>query len=133
MAWNNYYRPPYNPPKYRNRKVEYDGKRFDSAKEAQRYYELKLLERAGEISDLQTQVEFVLIPEQREPDIIGKRGGVKKGKSIELKCSYYADFVYTDNRTGEKVVEDTKGFRTTEYIIKRKLMLWVHGIRIKEI
>lgn len=133
MAWNNFYQQQYKVQKYRNRIVEYDGKKFDSAKECQRYYELKLLEKAGEISDLQTQVEFVLIPEQREPDIIGKRGGIKKGKTIEYKCSYFADFVYTDNRTGEKVVEDTKGYRTKEYVIKRKLMLKEFGIKIKEL
>ena len=60
-----------------------------------------------------------------------KKGGVKKGKVIEQKCSYIADFVYTEN--GEKVVEDTKGFRTKDYIIKRKLMLYIHGIRIQEV
>jgi hypothetical protein len=101
-------------------------------KEANRYSHLILLQKAGEISDLQLQVPFVLVPAQHLPDTIGPRGGVKKGKCIEEAVLYYADFVYTDS-SGEKVVEDTKGVRTAAYVIKRKLMLSVHGIRIKEI
>ena len=115
---------------YHNKKVIYNGVTFDSKKEAQRYGELLLLEKAGAITGLQRQVKFILIPAQREANIIGKRG-VKPGKLIERECSYIADFVYQEN--GETVVEDTKGIRTKEYIIKRKLMLWMHGIRIKEV
>lgn len=118
--------------KYGNKKIIRDGMTFDSAKEYRRYCELKLLEKAGEITDLQMQVKFVLIPSQREADIIGVRGGTKKGKLIEKECSYYADFVYLD-KNGQRVVEDTKGMRTTDYIIKRKLMMYVHGIRIREL
>ena len=117
--------------KYGNKKVVQDGITFDSKREAKRYRELLLLEQAGEISDIQRQVKFVLIPEQREPDTVGSRGGIHKGKLIEREVSYIADFVYRKN--GALVVEDTKGFRTPDYIIKRKLMLWVHGIRIQEI
>lgn len=117
-------------PKYGNKKIVRDGMTFDSRKEYLRFHELSLLERAGKISDLKRQVEFELIPAFREPDTIGKRGGVKKGKTIEHKCSYVADFVYTEN--GETIVEDTKGMRTKDYIIKRKLMLYRYGIRIKE-
>ena len=117
--------------KYHSRKITRDGMTFDSLKEYRRFCELSLLEKAGEITDLQRQVEFVLIPAQREPDTIGKRGGIKRGKVIEQKCSYIADFVY--NEDGKPVVEDTKGFKTKDYIIKRKLMLCVHGVRIKEI
>lgn len=117
--------------KYHSRKVTRDGMTFDSIKEYRRYCELTLLEKAGKITDLKRQVEFELIPAQREPDTIGKRGGIKKGKTIEQKCSYIADFVYVEN--GIPIVEDTKGFRTPDYIIKRKLMLCVHGIRIKEV
>ena len=118
--------------KYNSQKVTVGGETFDSSKEYRRFSELKLLQRAGKISNLQRQVKFVLIPTQREPDVIGARGGVKPGKVIEKECAYIADFVYTNDK-GETVVEDTKGFRTTEYIIKRKLMLYVHGIRIQEI
>lgn len=117
--------------KYHSRKITRNGITFDSIKEYRRFCELSLLVKAGAITDLQRQVEFVLIPAQREPDSIGKRGGIIKGKTIEQKCSYVADFVYTEN--GKQVVEDTKGFRTPDYKIKRKLMLWVHGIRIKEV
>ncbi len=117
--------------KYHSRKVCVDGLTFDSRKEYRRFCELQILEKAGEISNLQRQVEYILIPEQREPDIKGPRGGIRRGKLIERKVAYIADFVYTDN-SGNTVVEDSKGMKTPEYIIKRKLMLWVHGIRIKE-
>lgn len=118
--------------KYGNKKITIGGETFDSSKEYRRFCELKLLQRAKKISDLQRQVEFVLIPTQREPDVIGPRGGVKPGKLLEKECTYYADFVYI-NEKGEKVVEDTKGLKTKDYIIKRKLMLYVHGIKIVEI
>lgn len=119
--------------KYHSKKVEADGIVFDSKKEAKRWLELSLFEKAGVISDLQRQVKYVLIPAQREPDTVGARGGIKKGKVIEKECAYIADFVYKDLTLNETVVEDTKGFKTKDYIIKRKLMLHVHGIRIKEI
>ena len=108
------------PTKYGNRKVNLNGEKFDSAKEARRYGELVLLERAGQISHLERQVKYELIPSQRVD-----------GKVVERACTYVADFVYMEN--GKKVVEDTKGFRTKDYIVKRKLMLYVHGIRIKEV
>ena len=117
--------------KYRNVKTTLDGISFDSRKEANRYAELRILEKAGLIQNLQMQVKYVLIPEQREPDTLGARGGVHKGRLIEKECAYIADFVYEED--GKTVVEDTKGFRTKDYIIKRKLMLKVHGLRIKEI
>ena len=99
-----------------------DGIEHLSQAEAKRWIQLKLLERAGEIKDLQRQVKYVLIPSQKE----GK-------KTIERECAYIADFVYTDLRTGQVVVEDTKGFKTKDYTIKRKLMLWVHKIKVKEV
>lgn len=107
--------------KYGAKKTTIDGKTFDSIKEANRYTSLLLLQRAGVISNLQTQVKYVLIPTQRDAE----------GKLLEKECSYKADFVY--NRDGQTIVEDTKGFKTPEYNIKRKLMLHVHGIRITEI
>lgn len=118
--------------KYRNRKMRIDGETFDSRKEGRRWRELRLLEAAGEISGLQRQVKYVLIPAQREQGTTGKKGGYKPGKLIERECAYVADFVY-QTPDGKTVVEDTKGMRTKEYIIKRKLMLFVHGIRIKEV
>ena len=119
--------------KYGNRKIQFDGQTFDSKKEMRHYTELLLLEKAGKIKDLQRQVKFQLIPAQREPDTIGPKGGHKPGKLIEREVSYVADFVYIDLQTGQKVVVDTKGFRTKEYTIKRKMMLYFHGIRIKEV
>ena len=117
--------------KYRSKKIEVDGMTFDSRKEYRRWCELSLLERAGKITQLERQAKFVLIPSQYEPCVVGKRGGVKRGKLIERECSYIADFAYM--QSGEYVVEDTKGFKTKDYIIKRKLMLFIHGIRVKEI
>lgn len=106
--------------KYYSRKVTVDGQVFDSKKEYKRWCELVLLQKAGQVTDLKRQVKYELIPSQK----VGKR-------VAERACTYVADFVYTEN--GETVVEDTKGFKTKDYIIKRKLMLWVHGIRIKEV
>lgn len=99
--------------------------------------ELELLQAAGEIEKLQRQVKFVLVPAQYELlDAVytkGKNKGQKKrGKLLEHEVAYYADFVYI-NANGEKIVEDTKGFSTKDYIIKRKLMLYVFGIRVHEI
>lgn len=126
--WGNYYKSR----KYGNSKITLDDITFDSKKEARRYLDLNLLLKAGEISDLQMQVKYVLIPPQREPDVTGPRGGVKPGKLIETECSYIADFVYKD-KDGKTIVEDTKGFKTKDYIIKRKLMLFMHGIKIHEV
>ena len=93
----------------------------------------KEMEKAGEIKDLRRQVKYILIPAQREPDTVGKRGGIKKGKLLEREVAYFADFVYINTGSGEEIVEDTKGIRTTEYILKRKMMLYFHHIRIHEI
>lgn len=106
--------------KYGNRKVIRDGIEFDSIKECQRYCELKLMQRAGVISDLRLQVSFELLPAQRID-----------GKVVERAVNYVADFVYKQD--GAQVVEDTKGIRTKDYIMKRKMMLFFHGIRIREV
>ncbi len=120
--------------KYNAQKIVHDGMEFDSNKEYRRWQELALLLKAGVISDLERQVKFTLIPTQREVDSVGPRGGIKKGKVIELECAYVADFVYRDS-DGMMVVEDVKSeaTRTPEYIIKRKLMLYIHHIHIREI
>lgn len=113
--------------KYGNRKTVVNGIRFDSRKEADRWQQLLLLERAGKLSDLQRQVKFELIPAQRI-----------NGKCVERAVSYIADFVYRDEH-GRMVVEDVKGYRDPQnagyakFVLKRKLMLWVHKIRVKEI
>ena len=130
MAWNNYRKGN----KYHNHKVKRDGESFDSKKEMRRYAELQIMQSAGMISGLQRQKKFVLIPAQREPDTVGKRGGRIKGKVIEREVVYYSDFFYY-TKEGDAVVEDVKSeaTKTPQYILKRKLMLNVHGIRIREV
>ena len=95
---------------------------YDSKKEYYRSEQLKLWLNAGLISELREQVTYTLIPSQINSEGITERA-----------VKYKADFVYIDNETGKTVVEDTKGVRTPEYIIKRKLMLQVFGITIKEL
>lgn len=121
--------------KYNNKKITVDGITFDSKKEARRYTELKLLERAGKITNLHRQTKWVLIPAQFETVArYGKNGQrIKSGrKCIERECAYIADFDYRDENF-KHIVEDTKGVRTKDYIIKRKLMLHKFGIKIKEV
>lgn len=96
--------------KYKNKNIVIDGIKFDSLKEAGRYNELQWLQKAGLIKDLQTQVTFELIPKQGD----------------ERAVKYKADFVYFDIENDLKVVEDTKGFKTKDYIIKRKLMKYLY-------
>ena len=125
--------------KYRSKKITRDGLTFDSLKEYRRFCDLSLLEKAGAITDLKRQVPFELIPAQYEEIPTGEfyKRGERKGQPkfkrvcIEQSIVYNADFVYIEN--GKTVVEDTKGVRTKDYIIKRKLMLFFHNIRIKEI
>lgn len=121
--------------KYHSKKITIDGITFDSKREYHRYCELRLLEKAGAISGLQRQVKFELLPAQYEPseELYAKgshKGEPKPGKLIENKVIYIADFVYQQD--GKMIVEDSKGYKTPEYKIKRKLMLYLHGIRIKE-
>ena len=122
--------------KYGNCKVQIDGIVFDSQREADRFRTLMLMQMAGVISDLKRQVKYVLIPAQYEVYARYGRNGkrIKDGRRcIERECSYVADFVYIDRYTGRTVVEDTKGVRTKDYLIKRKLMLEKHNIRIQEV
>lgn len=107
--------------KYGSRKVTTaTGQTFDSVREYRRFCELNLMQRAGVISDLKCQVKFELIPAQRVD-----------GRVVEKACSYLADFVY--KKDGQTVVEDAKGHKTEVYKIKKKLMLYVHDIRITEV
>ena len=112
--------------KFYNQKTKVKGRVFDSRKEARRYQELLILQQAGEIRDLECQVRFPLVPPQKYKDPVSGRWKAERG------VVYIADFVYT-TRGGERVVEDVKGVRTKEYIIKRKLMLWLDGIHIVEV
>lgn len=123
-----------------NKKVTVDGIEFDSKKEARRYCELQLLLQAGRIEELELQKEFELIPAQYETfPRYGKKGQrLQDGKRcIEKSCVYKADFAYRQD--GQLIVEDVKGYRDpasaayAKFVIKRKLLLWVHGIKINEI
>jgi len=107
--------------KYGNEKVADRGQTFDSKAEHRRFLFLESMQKAGEISDLRCQVEFELIPATPKP-----------GGGNERPTKYRADFTYRD-RSGSLVVEDVKGAVTPEFRIKRKLMLWRHGIEVKEI
>ena len=113
------------PSKYRAQKVSVCGMEFDSKKEAHRWFVLRGKEQAGEIQALRRQVEFVLIPAQK---IRGRKGG-------ERPISYIADFVY--ERDGKTVVEDVKGYKRggayAVFVMKRKLMLYIHGIVVSEV
>ena len=104
--------------KYGNRKTVVDGITFDSQKEASRYQELRMLERAGEITGLVRQQKIELIPKTK----------------LYRACYYVCDFIYYDKRENKTIYEDVKGgsFRTKEYLLKRKLLYWRHGIEIKE-
>lgn len=106
--------------KYKSKKVISEYGTFDSKKEYKRYLELNLLESAGVITNLKRQVRFQLLPSQK-----------CNGKVIERPVYYIADFVYSQGE--ETIVEDTKGFKTPDYILKRKLMLYLLGIRVKEL
>ena len=105
--------------KYNNTKITVDGIKFDSKREATRYSELKLLERYGKITDLILQPRFELIPKY---EINGRK---------VRKMEYIADFQYTEN--GKTIIEDSKGFKTKEYLIKKKLFEFKYGIEIMEV
>lgn len=121
--------------KYNARQIVIGDEVFDSKKEGKRWMILKQYEKEGKLFNLQRQVKFVLIPSQREPDKVGARGGVIKGKVIEKECSYIADFMYATEQG--IVVEDVKGYKRggayAVFSIKRKLMLKEYGLRVKEI
>lgn len=126
--------------KFGNIKVKRDGKKLDSKREDKHYRDLKKLQEEGKISNLEIHKKFVLIPTQyAESTEVYKRGAKKgqpkQGKLLEKECAYYADFTYI-NEHGDLIVEDTKSEITKklpEYVIKRKLMLYVHGISVKEV
>lgn len=101
-------------PKYRNVKTVVDGVTFDSKAEAKRYCELRLLERAGQISQLARQTPFALF-----------HNGV-------LITTYRADFTYLDHKTNAQAIEDVKGVKTPDYRIKAKMMA-AQGTPITEV
>lgn len=106
--------------KYGNRRTEVDGITFDSRAEAARWLDLKALEKAGLITQLQRQVRYELVP----------KGKDSEGKAVRA-VAYVADFVYLDK--GKTVVEDVKGMSTPVYRLKARLMKHVHGVEIREV
>jgi len=114
--------------KYNARKTTVDGIEFDSQKEANRYCELKLMQRANLISDLRMQVKYELVPKQ-----------INANGKTERPVDYIADFVYREKGKDKDTVEDVKGYVDTrsaayaKFVIKKKLMLYFHGITIKEV
>lgn len=119
--------------KYHARKVNICGIEFDSKKEGMRWLLLKDMERTGEISDLRRQVSFELLPAIYEDVTVHLKTKDKvERKLVQRAVHYVADFVYTD-KEGNQVVEDTKGLRLPDYILKKKMMLALLGIEISEI
>ena len=119
--------------KYHNKVVKYDGLEFDSKKEMYHYIKLKSMQDEGLISDLRLQVPFEIIPAIYEEQAIQLKTKTKYvSKCVQRAAHYVADFVYKD-ASGNEVVVDTKGFRTQEYELKKKMMRAFLGITIKEI
>ena len=119
--------------KYGNKKAKASGKVFDSRRERSRYYTLQVLEKAGEISDLRMQVPFEIIPAVYETVEVQLKTKTKQVQKLVQRAAHYvADFVYKD-KDGNMVVEDSKGFRTKEYLLKKKMMRAFLGITIKEV
>mgnify|MGYP003297103902 CR=1 FL=1 len=121
--------------KYHSKKVETEDGLFDSHREKRRWYILKQMEKDGEITELRRQIPFELVPHQ-ELDTPRKmkvktKGAKPRTQRSETAVKYFADFTYMKN--GKLVVEDSKGMKTPEYVIKRKLMKYVHGIEIVEV
>lgn len=119
--------------KYGNKKAKADGKVFDSKAERSRYHTLHMLEKAGEISDLRMQVPFEIIPAVYETEEVQLKTKTKQVQKLVQRATHYvADFVYKD-ADGNVVVEDAKGFRTKEYLLKKKMMRAFLGITIQEV
>ena len=123
--------------KYNNKKIVRNGISFDSTKEANFYSELLYRERIGEIKNIRLQVPYELIPNQYETEMVALKSGKVKEKQVlvERKVTYLADFVVFDNKLNCDIVYDCKSpiTRTPVYIVKKKLMLYIHNIKIKEV
>lgn len=108
--------------KYNNTPVQIGAEKYRSKREAARHQELLLLQRAGKITGLTREVPFVL----------ADRVKIDGEKRARPAVKYVADFVYSDVRCGDVVVEDAKGFQTPLYRLKKHLMKTVHGISVVE-
>ena len=114
--------------KFKNIRVEVDGIRFDSKKEAKRYSELKLLEKAGEIGNLELQPSFKLSCGDRP--ILIKSPGYPNGR----QATYRADFAYWCPKREKRVIEDAKGYRTDVFKLKRAIVEAMHpAVTIEEV
>lgn len=108
--------------KYHNKKVIYNGIKFDSKKEMQRYKDLELLESTDYICNLELQKKFLL------------QEGYTNAKGKKIRPIYYiADFYYYDYIDNKWVVEDTKGVRTEVYKLKKKLFEYKYNLTIDEL
>jgi hypothetical protein len=120
-------------PKYGNTKIKNAYGTFDSSLEWSRFLFLSNREKEGEITNLRRQVEYLLIPAQYGTEIKHLKTKDKEVRVLlERSCSYIADFVY--ERNGKTIVEDCKGSKyiiTADFKIKKKLLLWVHGIELR--
>lgn len=119
--------------KYHNKRTYIDGKVFDSKKEAMRYLILKDKLERGEIDDLRLQVPYELLPSIYEDQIVHLKTKDKVVKKcVQRAVNYVADFVYYDKKTGNEIIEDSKGKRVKEYILKKKMMKALLGLTITE-
>lgn len=121
--------------KYRNTKVEYDGLKFDSKKEMQRYIVLKEAQELGIISNLKTQVRYELVPAVKETYIKHLKTKDKECvRTVQLPITYTCDFEYTKN--GEVIIEDVKAspkMLPKEFVLKEKMMFALKNLRIKKV
>lgn len=121
--------------KYKNKKIEIDGIKFDSTKEGKRYLVLKQALENGEIQDLKLQVKYELIPSIKEEYVEHLKTKDKiKTRTLQLPITYTCDFQYV--KDGELVVEDIKAspkLLPKEFTLKEKLMFWKYRIRIKKV
>ena len=128
MAWRNYN----TRNKYGNHQVTVDGIKYDSEDESRRHAFLKLLEKAGDISNLRYHVRFELIPQITREEIVHLKTKDKVVTRVEQTARYYeADFVYIVNKTGEEIVEDFKGFETELFRFKAALFFYLYKKKIK--
>ena len=119
MARNKIYRPYIKKNKFNAKSIVIDGHKFPSLKEAQRYNELKLLEKAGKIKNLELQPEFEIIPKQKY-----------RGKTLK-RAKYTPDFKYLDVDNNEWVIEEVKGMPTVDYVLRKKLFILNYGDEYK--
>ncbi len=119
--------------KYHNKRTVVDGRCFDSKKEALRYLVLKDKLGRGEIENLRLQVPYELLPALYEERVVHLKTKDKVvRKCVQRPVTYVADFVYRDRKTDNEIIEDVKGRKVKEYILKKKMMLAILGLTVTE-